>query len=114
MCVGFLTGPARTLGNMMSRTLRILLAGLVAVVLASAALGAARADEPRASDQRQVVVDRHEVAPEDARPGGGAAPFETGVVIVLNTLLLGGLLGGVLWARRRLGCADARLARLSV
>ena len=98
----------------MSRTLRILLAGLVAVVLASAALSAARADEPRASDQRQVVVDRHEVAPEDARPGGGAAPLETGVVIVLNTLLLGGLLGGVLWARRRLGCADAALPHLSV
>lgn len=114
MCVGFLTGPERTLGNMMSRTLRILLAGLVAVVLASAALSAATADEPRASDQRQVVVDRHEVAPEDARPGGGAAPFETGVVIVLNTLLLGGLLGGVLWARRRLGCADAGLPRMSV
>jgi hypothetical protein len=114
VCVGFLTGPARTLGNMMSRTLRILLAGLVAVVLASAALSAATADEPRASDQRQVVFDRHEVAPEDARPGGGAAPFETGVVIVLNTLLLGGLLGGVLWARRRLGCADAALPRLSV
>ena len=114
MCVGFLTGPARTLGNMMSRTLRILLAGLVAVVLASAALSAATADEPRASGQRQVVFDRHEVAPEDARPGGGAAPFETGVVIVLNTLLLGGLLGGMLWARRRLGCADAALPRLSV
>jgi hypothetical protein len=114
VCVGFLTGPERTLGNMMSRTLRILLAGLVAVVLASAALSAATADEPRASDQRQVVVDRHEVAPEDARPGGGAAPFDTGVVIVLNTLLLGGLLGGVLWARRRLGCADAALPRLSV
>lgn len=114
VCVGFLTGPARTLGSMMSRTLRILLAGLVAVVLASAALSAATADEPRASDQRQVVFDRHEVAPEDARPGGGAAPFETGLVIVLNTLLLGGLLGGVLWARRRLGCADPRLPRLSV
>ncbi|MFJ9392697.1 hypothetical protein ACIRON_28025 [Nocardioides sp. NPDC101246] len=98
---------------MMSRTLRILLAGLVAVVVASAALSAATADEPRASGQGQVVFDRHEVAPEDARPGGGAAPFETGVVIVLNTLLLGGLVGGILWGRRRLGCADSALPRLS-
>ncbi|MEI7057407.1 hypothetical protein WBG06_16410 [Nocardioides sp. CCNWLW239] len=99
---------------MMSRTLRILLAGIVAVVVASAALSAARADEPRASDHGQVVFDRREVAPEDARPGGGAAPIETGVVIVVNTLLLGGLVGGVLWARRRLGCADARLPHLPV
>ena len=113
VCVGFLTAPARTLVSMMSRTLRILLAGMVAVVLASAALSAARADEPRASDQGQVVFDRHEVPPEDARPGGGAAPFETGVVIMLNTLLLGGLLGGMLWARRRLGCADSTLPQLS-
>lgn len=114
VCVGFLTRPALTLGSMMSRTLRILLAGMVAVVLAAAALNAATADEPRASDQRQVVFDRHEVPPEVARPGGGAEPFETGVVIVLNTLLLGGLLGGILWARRRLGDADARLPRVSV
>jgi hypothetical protein len=99
---------------MMSRTLRILLAGMVAVVFASAALSSARADELRASDQGQVVFDRHEVAPEDARPGGGAAPLETGVVIVLNTLLLGGLLGGMLWARKRLGCADTRLSHVSI
>lgn len=97
----------------MSRTLRILVAGMVAVVFASAALSSARADELQASDQGQVVFDRHEVAPEDARPGGGAAPFETGVVIVVNTLLLGGLVGGVLVARRRMGCADAALPRLS-
>ncbi|WP_328530782.1 hypothetical protein OG984_06510 [Nocardioides sp. NBC_00368] len=99
---------------MMSRTLRILLAGMVAVVFASAALSSAAADESRASDQSQVVFDRHEVAPEDARPGGGAAPLETGVVIVLNTLLLGALVGGILFARRRMGCADAALPRLSV
>lgn len=97
----------------MSRTLRILLAGMVAVVVASAALNAARADESRTSDQGQVVFDRHEVAPEDARPGGGAAPFETGVVIVVNTLLLGGLVGGVLFARRRLGCTDAAVPQMS-
>lgn len=96
----------------MSRTLRILLAGMVAVVVASAALNAARADESRTSDQGQVVFDRHEVAPEDARPGGGAAPFETGVVIVVNTLLLGGLVGGVLFARRRLGCTDAAVPQM--
>lgn len=115
MCVGFLTGPALTLVSMMSRTLRILLAGMVAAVLVSAALSSsAVADEPRASDQGQAVFDRHEVAPEDARPGGGAAPFETGVVVGLNTLLLGGLLGAVLWGRRRLGCADPALHGLSV
>ena len=113
VCVGFLTGPALTLGSMMSRTLRILLAGMVAVVFASAALSSATADEPRASDQSQVVLDRHEVAPEDARPGGGAAPFDTGVVIVVNTLLLGALVGGVLFARRRMGCAVGALPRLS-
>ncbi|NGN94902.1 hypothetical protein G5C66_19450 [Nocardioides sp. KC13] len=99
---------------MMSRTLRILLAGIAALVVASAALGSARADEPQVSDQEQVVFERHEVAPEDARPGGGAAPFETGVVIVVNTLLLGGLVGGVLFARRRMGCTDTALPRLSV
>ncbi|MFE6649682.1 hypothetical protein ACFVJS_24160 [Nocardioides sp. NPDC057772] len=99
---------------MMSRTLRILLAGIAALVVASAALSSARADQPQVSDQGQVVFDRHEVAPEDARPGGGAAPVETGVVIVVNTLLLGGLVGGVLFARRRMGCADARLPRMSV
>ncbi|MFD7074487.1 hypothetical protein ACFV9G_09760 [Nocardioides sp. NPDC059952] len=98
---------------MMSRTLRILLAGMVAVVLASAALSAATADEPQVSGHGQAVFDRHEVAPEDARPGGGAAPFETGVVIVLNTLLLGALVGGILWGRRRLGCADSAWPRLS-
>lgn len=98
----------------MSRTLRILLAGMVAVVVAAAALSSAAADEPRASDQGQVVFDRHEVAPEDARPGGGAAPFDTGVVIVANTLLLGALVGGILFARRRMGCADTALPRLSV
>ncbi len=115
MCVGFLTEPALTLGSMMSRTLRILLAGMVAAVVASAALSSwAMADVPRDSDQGQAVFERHEVAPEDARPGGGAAPFETGVVIVLNTLLLGGLVGGILWGRRRLGCSDSALPRLSV
>ncbi|MEU6135812.1 hypothetical protein [Nocardioides sp. NPDC047086] len=99
----------------MSRTLRILLAGMVAVVFTSAALSSsAVAEEPRTSGQSQIVFDRHEVAPEDARPGGGAAPFETGVVIALNTLFLGGLLGGVLWARRRLGCVDRALPRMSV
>lgn len=98
----------------MSRTLRILLAGIAALVVASAALSSARADQPQVSDQGQVVLNRHEVAPEDARPGGGAAPLETGVVIVVNTLLLGGLVGGVLLARRRMGCPDARLPRLSV
>ena len=115
VCVGFLTEPALTLGNMMSRTLRILLAGMVAAVFASAALSSwATADVPRESDQGPAVFERHEVAPEDARPGGGAAPFETGVVIVLNTVLLGGLVGGILWGRRRLGCTDTALPRLSV
>ncbi|WP_218145120.1 hypothetical protein [Nocardioides luteus] len=100
---------------MMSRTLRILLAGIVAAIFASAVLSAsAGTDVPRESDQGQTVFERHEVAPEDARPGGGAAPFETGVVIVVNTLLLGGLLGGILWGRRRLGHADAALPNLSV
>lgn len=108
--VGFLTGPARTLGSMMSRILRILLAGTVALVFAAAALAApAAAEGLRESDQGQIGFDRREVAPEDARPGGGADPFETGVVIVLNTLLLGGLMGGILWARRRLDGADRSL-----
>ena len=115
MCVGFLTGSARTLENMMSRTLRILLAGMVAVVLTSTALASPASAEGLASpDQGQVAIDDRQVAPGDARPGGGAAPFETGLVIALNTLLLGSLLGGVLWGRRRLGCADARLPQLSM
>ncbi|MBB3091163.1 hypothetical protein [Nocardioides albus] len=100
---------------MMSRIVRILLAGTAAVVFASAALTMpAAAEELRASDQGQIGFDRREVSPEDARPGGGADPFETGVVIVLNTLLLGGLLGGVLLARRRLGCTDVATPRPSV
>ena len=115
MCVGFLTNPALTLGSMMSRTLPILLAGIVAAVFASAALTSwTTADVPHGSDQGGAVFERHEVAPEDARPGGGAAPLETGVVIGLNTLLLGGLLGGILWGRRRLGCADTAHPRMSV
>jgi hypothetical protein len=115
VCVGLLTGPALTLGSMMSRTLRILLAGMVAAVFASAVLTSpAAADASGSADQGQVVIENKQLDPEHARPGGGAAPFETGVVIALNTVLLGGLLGGVLWARRRMGCADAALPRLSV
>jgi uncharacterized membrane protein len=34
-------------------------------------------------------------------------------VIVLNTLLLGGLVGGILWARRRLDGAEPSLPRMT-
>ncbi|TQL68600.1 hypothetical protein FB381_2495 [Nocardioides albertanoniae] len=113
--VALLSAPARTLVSMMSRTLRILLAGMVAVVFASSALATpASAEAPGSSEHAQVVLDNRQVDPEHARPGGGAAPFQTGVVIALNTLLLGALVGGVIWGRRRLGCADARLPHLSV
>ncbi|MGH3352905.1 MAG: hypothetical protein ACRDPS_19740 [Nocardioides sp.] len=99
---------------MMSRALRILLAGMVAVVFASVALASpASAQGPGTADQGQVAFENRQLDPEDARPGGGAAPFETGLVIAANTVLLGALVGGVIWGRRRLGCADARLPWLS-
>ena len=107
--------PARTLVNMMSRTLQILVAGMVAVVFASSALASpASAEGATASGPAQGTVENRQLDPETARPGGGAAPFQTGMVIALNTALLGALVGGVIWGRRRLGCADARLPRLSV
>lgn len=114
-CVGFLTRAALTLGSMMSRMVRILLAAMVAVALSGVAVNVrATAEGPELADRGQLAVERHEVAPEGARPGGGADPLETGVVVVLNTLLLGGLVGGLLWARRRLGCADSIPRQMTV
>ena len=108
--------PARTLVSVMSRTLQILVAGVVAVVFASSALASpASAEGATASGPAQgTTVENRQLDPETARPGGGADPFQTGMVIALNTALLGALVGGVIWGRRRLGCADVSFTRLSV